>query len=66
MLIYGLTAIVIMIWLGGIPWFWHLQSKSRDIVNVNPIDRLMTLVWLPLYCCTIIGIGIFRIYDRLR
>lgn len=57
---------VFAIWVAGIPWFWHLQSRSRDIVKVIVVDRLMTIFWLPLYLITMAAIGVSYFSNRMR
>lgn len=52
------------VWAVGIPWFWHLQSKSRDVVTVTFVDRLMTLMWLPLYSVTMLLLMCRYIFKR--
>lgn len=58
-----LTAIALL-WIAGIAWFWHLQSKSRGMVTVTIFDRLLTIVWLPAYLSTLLFLSVAYIWDR--
>ena len=53
-----------LVWAAGIPWFWHLQSRSRSVVEVTAIDRWMTVFWLPTYLVTISLLGLSSLVPR--
>ena len=48
-----LFAAATIFWIAGIFHFWRLQSLSRATVNVTRLDRIMTILWLPLYLFTL-------------
>lgn len=64
MLLSATLLLLGLIWVVGIPWFWHLQSQSRATVNVTLADRLMTLFWLPLYVVTMLGLALRYLVRR--
>lgn len=59
-----LLAAIMLLWIVCIPWFWHLQSKSRDMVTVTIFDRLLTIVWLPVYLSTLLCLSVAYIWSR--
>jgi hypothetical protein len=66
MLLSAALLITALVWAAGIPWFWHLQSRSRAVLNVTFVDRLMTLMWLPLYSVTILILMFRYIWGRTK
>jgi hypothetical protein len=55
---------IALLWIAGIAWFWHLQSKSRGSVTVTIFDRLLTIMWLPAYLGTLLFLSVAYIWDR--
>lgn len=60
----SLLITVALLWIVGIAWFWHLQSKSRGTVTVTIFDRLLTIIWLPVYLGMLLLLSAAYIWDR--
>ncbi|WP_152639816.1 hypothetical protein [Sphingobium bisphenolivorans] len=39
------------VWLIGSWHFWRLQSASRAVSKVGPLDRVIAIFWLPVGLC---------------